>query len=55
MKISQEELLDFLFDNEIRLDDVIDAVIEEEAIIGVGLITLGEQMEAFALSKISVH
>ncbi len=55
MKISQEELLEFLFENEISLDDVIDAVIEEEAIIGVGLITLGEQLEAFAKSKLLVH
>lgn len=55
MKIPQSELLEFLYENEIHLDDVIEAVIEEESIIGVGLITFGEQLDAFARSKIQVH
>ena len=43
--MTNSEIIKLLDDNKITLDDVIDAVIDANCIIGVGLITFGEQLE----------
>lgn len=43
-KKNQDRIIEFLKENDIRIDEVIDAVIEYNGIIGVGLITLEEEI-----------
>jgi hypothetical protein len=50
---TQEEIIKMLQDEDINLAAVIDAVIEVNGIIGVGLITLGENLNDYVISKIS--
>ena len=50
---SQADIQKLLRDGELTLTDVIDAVIEMNAIICVGLISLGEDIERYILSKIN--
>lgn len=42
--MNQQQIIKLLKDGELTLTDVIDAVIELNGIIGVGLITLGDDM-----------
>ena len=55
MKITEAELLKFLQNNNIALGDVIDAVIAENHIIGVGVITLAEQLSGIVMSHLDVN
>lgn len=49
----KKETLKILIEEEgVTITDVIDAVIELNGIIGVGLITLGEQLKEYCRSKI---
>jgi len=50
--MDKAELTKLLASEEITLTDVIDAVIEINGIIGVGLISLGEDLEKYVVSKI---
>lgn len=52
----KEELLkSMVYDNEITLTDMIDFIIKENGIIGVGLITLGDNVSEYIKSKIKVR
>ena len=48
---SSEEIQELLKDGAFTLTDVIDAVIEINAIIGVGLISLGEDIERYIINQ----
>jgi hypothetical protein len=50
--MDKAELTKLLASEEITLTDVIDAAIEINGIIGVGLISLGEDLEKYVASKI---
>ena len=50
---SQADIQKLLRDGELTLTDVIDAVIEMNAIIGVGLISLGENIERYIQRRIN--
>ena len=52
MKLTNENLANFMIDNEIDLYDVVDVVIENNGIIGVGLITFGDAMKDYVTGKI---
>lgn len=52
MKITKEEIKKLMLENGLIVEDVIDCVIELNGIIGVGLITFGEQLENYVHSKI---
>ena len=52
--MTNSELHKLLKSGELTLTDVIDAVIEMNAIIGVGLISLGEDIERYILHKSEV-
>lgn len=54
-KLSNKEILNLVLNNGLTITDVIDVVIEYNGIIGVGLITLGEQLERYVVDKISKH
>jgi len=51
--ISKEEIKKLVLEKGLTITDVIDVVIEVNAIIGVGLITLGEQLDKYCMSKIN--
>ena len=50
--MDQRELIALMAINDITLENVIDAVIESNAIIGVGLISLGEHVKQYIYDKI---
>lgn len=51
-KANRQKIVKFLQKNNITLIEVVDAVIEADGIIGVGLITLGDQLKTFCRNKI---
>lgn len=46
MKISQDELAQYMIENEITVKDVVDTVIEKNRLIGVGLIGLRDDLNS---------
>jgi uncharacterized Fe-S cluster-containing MiaB family protein len=52
MKLEKEELKKLILEEKFTLADVVDTVVEINGIIGVGLITLGEQLRQYCLNKI---
>jgi|TARA_R100001244_G_scaffold52739_1_gene45833 hypothetical protein len=42
--MNSKEIIKWLVDNDVVIEDVIDAIIEEGGIIGVGLITLADNL-----------
>lgn len=54
MTISEKELIEFLVDNNVGLSDVVDAVIETNGIVGVGLVSLAEGVSKYIMEKIKV-
>jgi len=50
--VIKAKLLKVIMEDGATIEDFIDVVIEGNAIIGVGLITLGEKLEQYCLSKI---
>ena len=52
MKMEKEELKKLIAEGKFTLADVIDAVVELNGIIGVGLITLGDQLKEYCRYKI---
>lgn len=52
-KIDKEELKKLVLNRGLTLTDLIDVVIELNAIIGVGLITLGDNLSDYCKSKIT--
>lgn len=54
--VSKSEMIEkFMIENDILLTDVIDVLISNNGFIGVGLITLGEQLKEYVHGKISVN
>jgi hypothetical protein len=51
-KSNQYKIEQLMIDNDLSLIDVVDAVIEANGIIGVGLITLGDQLQEHCRNKI---
>jgi len=51
-RYSQQQIKQMLIENELNLTDVIDAVIEINSLIGVGLISLGKSLEQYCRNKI---
>ena len=49
--MTRKEIIDQLVSGSITLTDVIDAVIEVNGIIGVGCITLGDQIKDYCYQK----
>jgi hypothetical protein len=47
--MTNEELADFLIDNEITLAQVVDVTIDTNSIIGVGLVSLGDSLREHIL------
>jgi hypothetical protein len=47
MKVSREQLVDWMRDNDVTLSDILDIFIELNAIIGVGLISLGDRLQQY--------
>ena len=45
------ELINFMTERNIELSDVVDVVIESNGLIGVGLITLADDLKAYVLKK----
>ena len=45
--MTRQAIIQLLIDNDLTLTDVIDAVIEVNGFIGVGLITLGDQIQQY--------
>jgi hypothetical protein len=52
-KVSKEEIRKLLLERSLELTDVIDEIIELNHIIGVGLITLGDNTKDYIYSKIT--
>lgn len=52
MKLEKEELKKLILEEKFTLADVIDNIVEINGIVGVGLITLGEQLKQYCLNKI---
>jgi len=52
-KISKEEIKNLIIERDLTLTDVIDVVIELNSLIGVGLVTLGEDLNDYCRSKIN--
>jgi uncharacterized Fe-S cluster-containing MiaB family protein len=52
MKLEKEELKKLILEEKFTLADVVDTVVEINGTIGVGLITLGEQLRQYCLNKI---
>jgi hypothetical protein len=50
--MNRQKIIESLKTGTFTLTDVIDAVVEVNGIIGVGLVTLGEQLNDYCLSKI---
>ena len=50
--MNRQEIIEALKAGTLTLTDVIDAVVEVNGIIGVGLVTLGGQLNDYCLSKI---
>ena len=42
--MKSKDIIDFLVDNDIVVEDVIDAIIEENGIVGVGFIRLADDL-----------
>lgn len=53
VKMTAEEVKILVAEGELNLTDVIDAVIEINGIIGVGLISLGEELNKYCRGKIN--
>ena len=50
--MDKDTIKQLVLDGQITITDVIDVVIEANGIIGVGLVTLGTQLEEYVKSKI---
>lgn len=50
-KITHEEIKELILNRGLNVDEVIDAVIEINGIMGVGLVTLGDQLKGYVTSK----
>jgi hypothetical protein len=50
--LTSNQIVDLMVENGIDLKNVLDAVIASNGIIGVGLITLGEDLQAYCFNKI---
>ena len=50
--MSKDEIYDLIFNQELTVTDVIDAVIEINGFVGVGLITLADQLKNYVISKL---
>lgn len=50
--MDKDKILRIILEEGLTITDVIDVVIEHNGIIGVGLITLGEQLDQYCRSKI---
>ena len=50
--ITKKEIEDLIINRNLEITDVIDVVIDLNAIIGVGLITLGDQLKEYCRNKI---
>ena len=50
--MDKDTIKQLVLDGQITITDVIDVVIEANWIIGVGLVTLGTQLEEYVKSKI---
>jgi hypothetical protein len=50
--MSKEELLDLVITKGLTIEQLIDVVVEYNGIIGVGLITLGDQLKKYCTDKI---
>jgi hypothetical protein len=50
--MKQEEIKKLVLENGLTITDLIDAVIDLNGIIGVGLITLGTDLNEYCISKI---
>ncbi len=51
-KITKEEIKDLIINKNLNITEVIDVVIELNGFIGIGLITLGDQLKDYCYSKI---
>lgn len=51
--MEKEEIKKLILEEGLTITDVIDVVIEVNGIIGVGLITLGEQLHDYCTNKIN--
>ena len=52
-KITKDEIRELVEENGLTITDLIDVVIEINGIIGVGLITLGDQLRKYVYNKSS--
>jgi len=52
-QLTNKEIVNWLVSNDIGLSDVIDAVIDVNGIIGVGLITLAEGLSQYVQDQIT--
>ncbi len=52
MKVTNRELVSYMIENRIVLEDVVSAVVEEFGIVGVGLISLREDLSKAVMSHI---
>ncbi|MCK9544948.1 MAG: hypothetical protein M0R03_23275 [Novosphingobium sp.] len=51
--MSKEELLDLVINKGLTIKQLIDTVVEYNGIVGVGLITLGDQLKEYCTDKIN--
>ena len=54
-EITNEEILQLVLENNLTITRLIDVVVKHNGIIGVGLITLGDQLKEYVNSKIEKH
>jgi hypothetical protein len=48
----KKKIIDFMIENDIELQDILEAVIEHNGIIGVGLVSLGDGIQNYLTNRI---
>ena len=53
--MNRDEIIDLILNQNLTITDVIDAAIEINGIVGVGLVTLADQLKDYVIGKLHPH